>query len=155
MGGAGRAADDSAVARRGGRVARAVRALVAAAVGERVALPPRLVAQYPELAEARWRRGGLALRVGGWCLGRATVAGITLGRTVHLADGAGAPPWLLLHELAHVRQFARDPGFPARYAWESLRRGYRHNRYELEADAFAERVLAERGAPSAAPTRVP
>ena len=126
---------------------RLARAAVAGLVGRREPLPPDLVARYPELGEARWRRGGFALRVGGWCLGQATVHGITLGRTVHLAPGVGAPPGLLLHELAHVRQFARDRRFPLRYVWESLRRGYGRNRYEVEADAFAARVLAERAAP--------
>lgn len=122
-------------------------ALWAALVGRPEALPAGLTARHPELAEARWRRGGLALRVGGWCLGRRTVDGITLGRTVHLADHVGHPPGLLLHELAHVRQFARDRGFPLCYAWESLRRGYARNRYEVEADAFAQDALARaRGA---------
>ena len=115
----------------------AARLVSTAMVGRREALPAELLARYPELTEARWRRGGLALRVGGWCLGQRTVHGITLGRTVHLAPDVGAPPGLLLHELAHVRQFARDRGFPVRYAWESLRRGYHRNRYETEADAFA------------------
>jgi len=118
--------------------------LVRAVVGRPIALPPALLARYPELRVVRWRAGGLPLRIGGWCLGRRTVAGITLGRTVFLADAAALAPALLLHELAHVEQFAQDRAFPLRYAWQSLRRGYAHNRYELEADAFAARVLAER-----------
>ncbi|MDF1503824.1 DUF4157 domain-containing protein [Roseisolibacter sp. H3M3-2] len=125
-----------------------------ALVGVPAELPPALVARYPELARARWRRGGLPPRVGGWCLGRRTVAGITLGRTVFLAPAAPPGAALLLHELAHVEQFAGGRTFPLRYVWESLRRGYSRNRYELEADAFAARVLAERppsgGAPLAA-----
>lgn len=116
----------------------------AALLGRPLALPEALLARYPELGAVRWRRGGLPLRVGGWCLGRRTVAGITLGRTVFLADAAALAPALLLHELAHVEQFARERTFPLRYAWESLRRGYAHNRYELEADAHAARTLAER-----------
>jgi len=122
-------------------VARGVRAFVA---GRPEALPPTLVARYPELAAARWRRGGLALRVGGWCLGQSTVSGITLWRTVFLAEHVGTPEPLLLHELAHVQQFGRVRGFAVRYCWESLRRGYRGNRFEREADAFADRLLAER-----------
>lgn len=106
--------------------------------------PPSLVSRYPELREVRWRRGGIALRVGGWCLGRATVSGITLWRTVFLSQHVGWPPALLLHELAHVRQFARARAFPLAYVWESLRRGYLRNRFEREADGFAEQVLAER-----------
>jgi hypothetical protein len=131
------------------RVARAL-------VGEADVPPDALLARYPELAEVRWRRGGLALRVGGWCLGRATVSGITLWRTVFLARTVGWPPALLLHELAHVRQFAQARGFPLAYVWESLRRGYTRNRFEREADGFAARVLAERApagdAAGAAPT---
>lgn len=115
-----------------------------ALLGRPYALPAPLLARYPELGAVRWRRGGLPLRVGGWCLRRSTVSGITLGRTVFLHDAAALAPALLLHELAHVGQFARVRAFPLWYAWESLRRGYHHNRFELEADAFAARILAER-----------
>jgi hypothetical protein len=72
------------------------------------------------------------------------VAGITLGRTVFLADAAALAPALLLHESAHVDQFGRGRAFPLQYVWESLRRGYPRNPFELEADAFAARILAER-----------
>lgn len=140
----------------------ALAAAWAALVGRAEPLPAELIARHPELAEVRWRRGGLPPRVGGWCLGARTVHGITLGRTVFLAPGVGHPPGLLLHELAHARQFARDPGFPLRYAWESLRRGYARNRYETEADAFAHEALARRagadarlGTPNAAPDARP
>ncbi len=143
----------------GARVARAARAVVAALVGRADTLPAELVARYPERAAARWRRGGRALRVGGWCLGTSTVSGITLWRTVFLADGVGAPEHLLLHELAHVHQFGRVRGFPARYCWESIVRGYRGNRFEREADAYADRLVAERaalpGVASAATSRPP
>ena len=115
-----------------------------ALVGRPIALPPTLLDRYPELAAIRWRRGGLPPRVGGWCLGVRTVAGITLGRTVFLADAVALAPALLLHESAHVEQFGRGRAFPARYVWESLRRGYSRNPFELEADAFAARILAER-----------
>jgi hypothetical protein len=43
-----------------------------------------------------------------------------------------------------VEQFGRGRAFPVRYVWESLRRGYPNNPFELEADAFAARILAER-----------
>ncbi len=112
--------------------------LCAAVVGRPLTLAPALLALHPELSEARWRAGGLPLRVGGWCLGQSSVAGITLWRTVFLADPSHASPALLLHELAHVRQFARQRTFPLRYCWESLRRGYTRNCYETEADAFAQ-----------------
>ena len=131
-----------------GRLASTARGLASFLVGRPEALPPDLVARYPELAAARWRRGGLALRVGGWCLGASTVSGITLWRTVFLAECVGVPEHLLLHELAHVHQFRRVRGFPVRYCWESIVRGYRRNRFEREADAYADRLVAER-APSA------
>ena len=110
-------------------------------VGELVELPRALVARYPELGDARWRRGGIPPRVGGWFLGRASVAAITLWRTVYLAPGVAPHPELLLHELGHVRQFGTSKWFPLRYLWESVRRGYSGNRYEHEAQAFAEARL--------------
>lgn len=113
-----------------------------AVVGRPITLAAEVVARYPELADARWRAGGLPLRVGGWCLGQSTVAGITLWRTVFLADPTRASPALLLHELAHVRQFAQQRTFPLSYCWESVRHGYAQNRYETEADAFARACLS-------------
>jgi hypothetical protein len=123
--------------RHGGPLVRTALALWRGLVGAPMPLPPPLVARYPELADARWRRGGLPVRVGGWCLGRATVAGITFGRTVWLAPRAPLAPELLLHELRHVHQFAADRAFPLRYAWRSLRHGYQRNPYEADARQFA------------------
>ena len=106
-------------------------------VGTRMTLPEPLLERYPELTDARWRRGGLFVRIGGWCLGRATVSGITLGRTVWLAPRVPLEPELLLHELRHVHQFAADRAFPLRYVWRSLRHGYLRNPYEADARQFA------------------
>ena len=117
-------------------------------IGSPLALPSALLARYPELCEARWRRGGLALRVGGWCLGRASVAGITLWHTIWLAEHAVLDAELLLHELRHVHQFQEDRAFPFKYLWQSLRRGYVRNPYELDADSYAARRMAD-----ASPTR--
>jgi hypothetical protein len=114
-------------------------------VGTALDLPAELVARYPELAEARWRHGGLPLRVGGWFLGRPTVAGFTLWRTVWLANGEPGVPLdaeLLLHELRHVHQFVGDRAFPFRYVWRGLRHGYANNPYETDARAFAARRLS-------------
>ena len=116
--------------------------LVELLVGRPLALPAWLLARHPELRGATWRRGGLPPRIGGWALGQSSVAGITLGRTVFLAPFAALEPGLLLHELAHVHQFARDGAFPVRYLWESIRRGYRGNRFELEADRYAASRLS-------------
>ncbi|MCC6774393.1 MAG: hypothetical protein IT360_24630 [Gemmatimonadaceae bacterium] len=102
---------------------------------------PALLADFPELARVRLRRGGLLPRVGGWCLGQSTVAGITLGRTVWLGTSASPSAELLLHELRHVHQFESVRAFPLRYVWESLRRGYHHNRFETDARRFAAERL--------------
>ena len=123
-----------------------IRWLLDRTLGAPFQLPGELLARYPELSRARWRRGGLALRVGGWCLGRSSVTGITLWRTVCLAPDARLEAELLLHELRHVDQFAEDRTFPIRYLWGSIRHGYRNNPYEADARAFAARRLS--GAPS-------
>lgn len=112
-----------------------------ALIGEPLQLAPELLAAFPELAEARFRRGGLPPRVGGWFLGARTVAGITLWHTVWLSPDAHLTPHLLLHELAHVRQWRTVRWFGVRYVWESLLRGYASNRYELNAEQCARERL--------------
>lgn len=111
--------------------------VVRALIGRPATLPPALLARYPELGRARWRSGGLPPRVGGWCLGQATVSAMTLWRTVWVAPGIAPSAELLLHELRHVDQFQSSATFPLRYLWESLTRGYVQNRFEVEARAFA------------------
>jgi hypothetical protein len=115
----------------------AIRFVACAIVGEAVALPQAVTARYPELARANWRRGGLPVRVGGWCLGQRSVAAITLWHTIWLAPDARVSGELLLHELRHVDQFDSSIVFPILYVWESLRRGYDRNRFELDARAYA------------------
>ena len=119
-------------------------------IGTPLDLPAELLARFPELRAARFRRGGLFLRIGGWCLGARTVTGITLWRTIWLAPHARLDARLLLHEFRHVHQFGASPFFPLLYIWESLRRGYRGNRYEADADAYAARRLRD-----ASPSRPP
>jgi hypothetical protein len=115
--------------------------VVREATGIPFCLPADVIAAFPELATVTWRVGGFPLRVGGWFLGRRSVAAITVGSTVFLSPAAPPSLQLLLHEMGHVRQFRRDKAFPIRYLWESLRRGYSRNRFEAEAEQFAEEVL--------------
>ena len=120
-----------------------------ALVGAPVALPPALVARWPELARARWRRGGLPPRVGGWCLGTDTVGAITLWSTIWLGARTRVDDVeLLLHELRHVEQFAKDRTFPLQYLWESVRRGYHQNRFEVDAVRYAARRVRAAHEPS-------
>ena len=118
-------------------VASVVGAVARRLFGRATLLPPELIVQHPELAKARWRRGGLPVRLGGWCLGKPTVSAITLWRTIWLAPNVAPSLELLLHELRHVQQFEADPAFPVRYLWQSVRHGYVNNRYEVDARAYA------------------
>ena len=120
-------------------------------IGRPQPLPAALLETFPELRAARFRRGGLFVRIGGWCLGIRSVAGITLWRTIWLAPHAPLDPALLLHELRHVHQFASSPWFPLLYIWDSLRRGYRGNRFEADANDFAARRLREAARPPSSP----
>lgn len=119
-------------------------ALKHALIGTSLRLPGELVLRFPELAAVRFRVGGLPPRIGGWALGTHSVAAITLWRTVFLAPRAPLEPALLLHELRHVHHFESDRAFPVLYLWESLRRGYRKNRFEIDANRYA--ALRLRGA---------
>jgi hypothetical protein len=118
-------------------IAAAFRFAAHAVIGAPTALPDDLLARYPELARAKWRRGGLAVRVGGWCLGQRSVAAITLWHTIWLASDLDPSGELLLHELRHVDHFESSAVFPILYLWESVRRGYVRNRFEVDARAYA------------------
>lgn len=111
--------------------------------GRPTVLPPELLLRYPELARAQWRRGGLFVRIGGWCLGQSTVSAIALWRTIWLAPDVEPSAELLLHELRHVDQFGENRLFPIRYLWQSLTRGYVRNRFEADARAYAASRVRE------------
>ena len=113
------------------------RRVIDSVAGRKVELPAALTARYPELSEARFRVGGIPLRIGGWALGASHVAGFTLGRTVFVHESALFDEGLLLHELRHVHQFRESKTFPVRYLWQSVRRGYRANPYEVDARRFS------------------
>jgi len=121
------------------------RALIGTIVGRRDMLPRELATRYPELGTVHWRRGGVPLLVAGLFLGRRGVSAITLWRVVFLAPDAPWHPELLLHELRHVHQFGERLAFPVLYLWESIRRGYFHNRYEVDAREYAARRLRGSG----------
>jgi hypothetical protein len=118
-------------------------ALIAALIGRPFRLPDALVACFPELDAVQWRRGGIPVRVAGWCLGRRPVAAIALWRVVWLAPGVAVGADLLLHEVRHVHQFQASRAFPMLYLWESIRSGYHRNRFEADARAYAARRLGE------------
>jgi hypothetical protein len=91
-------------------------------------------------SQIRIRKGSLVARLAAWKLGSAQVA-ITIGRTIHLYNTPVEvfrkdERWVR-HELKHVEQFLRYGFFTFMflYAWESLRKGYYHNRFEVEARA--------------------
>jgi hypothetical protein len=64
---------------------------------------------------------------------------IVIGRTIHLhnvtkTDFLQNKKWVK-HEMCHVKQFQQHGHFLfiVKYLWESIRRGYHHNKYEIEA----------------------
>ncbi|MFZ1784212.1 MAG: DUF4157 domain-containing protein [Ferruginibacter sp.] len=73
-------------------------------------------------------------------LGTKAVA-MVLGKTIHLYNTSETEflnneKWVK-HELCHVRQFKQHGYFCfiIKYLWESLRKGYYNNRFEVEARA--------------------
>ena len=66
-------------------------------------------------------------------------AAIVIGKTIHLYNSSKQQflqneRWLK-HELCHVKQFEQNGFivFIIKYLWESVKHGYYHNRYEIEA----------------------
>jgi hypothetical protein len=119
--------------------------LVKALIGEKLEIPDELLRRYPDLAQARFRRGGLPVRVGGWSLGTSTAAAITLWKTIFIAPNTALDPELLLHELRHVHQFLEHKTFPVSYLWQSIRYGYTRNAYEVDARRYSASRLRTGG----------
>lgn len=114
-----------------------VTASITALIGRRTALTPDVLARYPELERVTWRRGGIPVILAGWFLSKRSAAAITLWRTVFIASDAFVDLELLLHEFRHVQQFESSVSFPLQYVWESARRGYFDNRFEVDAREYA------------------
>lgn len=121
--------------------------MMRALIGSPVSVRSVVLERFPELRAARFRVGGLPVRVGGWLLGRSRVDAVTLGRTIFVAREIEPSPELLLHELRHVQQFCESRAFPFRYIWETLRRGYFENIFERDAREFATRRARDSGDP--------
>jgi len=70
---------------------------------------------------------------------RSKSVAMVLGKTIHLHNTTKAAflnneRWLK-HELCHIKQF-KEHGyfiFVVKYLWESIRKGYYNNRFEIEA----------------------
>ena len=108
-----------------------IRYLLRPIAGARVA-PPLPMPEGVEIRRGRW-----IARLGGWLTGAGrAAAAVTLGDTIVVHPEAPLTERLLRHELEHVRQWRAAPlTFPARYAWQHLRRGYRDNPFEVAARA--------------------
>lgn len=77
-------------------------------------------------------------KLAAWKLGVGSVA-IVIGRTIHLHNAGKEDliyniPWLR-HEVAHVKQFSEHGYFLfiLKYIFESLKKGYKNNKYEIQA----------------------
>jgi len=91
------------------------------------------------LMQVKIREHSRLAYLGARMLGTSSVA-LTWGPCIHLhgvsrQDFLNNKPWVC-HELVHVHQFRQYGlwGFTFRYLWEGMRKGYKRNRWELEAN---------------------
>jgi len=87
------------------------------------------------LKENSWLAGIAAKKL------RAASAAMVLGNTIHLYNTSQEEflkneNWVK-HELCHLKQFRQHGyiGFIVKYLWESIRKGYYDNKFEVEARA--------------------
>ena len=85
-------------------------------------------------------------RIAAFKLKSASVA-MVIGKTIHL-HGLNKVDLLnndrlLKHELCHIRQYKQHGtiGFLVKYMWESIRKGYYNNRFEVEARATETKTI--------------
>ena len=89
----------------------------------------------------RIKERSLIARIAAFVLRTNNVA-IVFGKTIFLWNASKEDllknkKWLR-HELVHVKQFLRYGFFPFifMYLWESIKKGYYHNKFEVEARNF-------------------
>jgi Domain of unknown function (DUF4157) len=77
-------------------------------------------------------------KIAAWKLGSNAVA-MVIGDTIYLHNTTREQflqdkSWVK-HELCHIRQYKKHgiAGFLVKYIWESLRKGYYNNKFEIEA----------------------
>jgi hypothetical protein len=96
------------------------------------------------------RENSVLARIAAWKLKSARAA-IVFGDTIHLHNISRqqflSDTRLMRHELCHVRQY-KQHGFVAfllKYLLESIRQGYKNNRFEVEARAAEELHSSQSG----------
>jgi hypothetical protein len=84
------------------------------------------------------KENSFVAKIAAWKLNAKQVA-IVFGHTIHLHN-TGKEEFLknerwLKHELCHIRQYKQHGFIPfiAKYVWESIKKGYYNNRFEVEA----------------------
>lgn len=91
-----------------------------------------------DISDVKIREKSLRAKIAARCLGVSNVA-FTLGKTIYLYNATTREflhdaRWVK-HELKHVEQFQRYGFIPflALYTFETIKKGYRKNKYEVEA----------------------
>ncbi len=104
---------------------------------------------HEEKISFRIREDAFVAWLAAWFLQGKKVA-IVIGSNIYLhgakeVELQQSKAWLR-HELMHVQQFKKEGTFRflMKYCWESLRKGYWNNRYEIEARAAANEIDFEK-----------
>ena len=83
-------------------------------------------------------------KIAAWKLKADSVA-IVFGKTIHLYNASRdeflANERWVKHEICHLKQFQQHGyvGFILKYIWQTLRKGYYNNKFEVEAREAAEK----------------
>lgn len=94
--------------------------------------------------QPRIKENSILARIATWKL-ESNSAAIVIGKTIYIygvskQDFQKNDRWVK-HEMCHIRQFQRYGvfNFICKYLWESIRKGYYNNQYEIEARS-AEKI---------------